>query len=98
MKPVLPALSVLCFAALTLRAADSVPPPSGSTPRSYPERLQWWAEGRLGIFIHWGPVSLKGTEISWSRAHTNTKCPNKGEIPADVYDNLFPQFNLTQFE
>ena len=23
----------------------------------------------LGMFIHWGPVSLKGTEISWSRAN-----------------------------
>src|ERR1019366_2296982 len=50
-------------------------------PRPYPERLRWWAEGRFGMFIHWGPVSLKETEISWSRANSNPKCPNQGKIP-----------------
>ncbi|MCB0105187.1 MAG: alpha-L-fucosidase, partial [Caldilineaceae bacterium] len=30
-------------------------------------RLQWWREARFGLFIHWGPVSLVGTEIGWSR-------------------------------
>ncbi len=49
------------------------------------------------MFIHWGPVSLKETEISWSRANTNPKCPNRGEISAAVYDNLFKQFNPTNF-
>ena len=49
------------------------------------------------MFIHWGPVSLKGTEISWSRANSNTNCPNKGPIPVDVYDNLYKQFNPTNF-
>lgn len=62
------------------------------------DRLAWWREARFGMFIHWGPVSLKGTEISWSRANTNPKCPNKGEIPADVYDNLYKQFNPTLFD
>jgi alpha-L-fucosidase len=49
------------------------------------------------MFIHWGPVSLKGTEISWSRANSNPKCPNKGEIPAEVYDNLYTRFNPANF-
>jgi alpha-L-fucosidase len=68
------------------------------TPRPYPERLQWWGEGRFGMFIHWGPVSLKGTEISWSRANTNPKCPNSGSIPAAVYDNLYRDFNPRNFD
>ena len=67
------------------------------TPRPYPERLRWWAEGRFGIFIHWGPVSLKETEISWSRANSNTNCPNKGQIPVEVYDNLYRQFDPVKF-
>src|SRR5512136_3102958 len=66
-------------------------------PRPYPERLGGWAEGRFGLFIHWGPVSLKETEISWSRANSNPKCPNKGKIPVEVYDNLYRQFNPTNF-
>ncbi|MGA2866286.1 MAG: alpha-L-fucosidase [Verrucomicrobiota bacterium] len=92
----------LCFAAalasgLALNAQDPKPTPTTGTPRQYPERLQWWAEGRFGLFIHWGPVSLKGTEISWSRANTNPKCPNNGDIPATVYDHLYKNFNPTNF-
>jgi alpha-L-fucosidase len=71
--------------------------PAGLGPRPYPERLRWWAEGRFGLFIHWGPVSLKETEISWSRANSNPKCPNQGDIPVEVYDNLYRQFNPTNF-
>lgn len=62
------------------------------------QRLQWWREGRFGMFIHWGPISLKGTEISWSRANTNPACPNKGKIPAEEYDNLYKKFNPTGFD
>jgi alpha-L-fucosidase len=50
------------------------------------------------MFIHWGPVSLKGTEISWSRANSNPKCPNQGSIPVEVYDNLYKEFNPTRFD
>lgn len=91
-----------CVAAFVLDGlgwAGPAEPPDGAatTPRPYPEHLRWWAEARFGMFIHWGPVSLKGTEISWSRANTNPKCPNQGEIPADVYDHLYQDFNPTHF-
>jgi len=93
-----PRLGVLgLVAAMTLGTARSAPETTGPWPRPYPERLRWWAEGRFGIFIHWGPVSLKGTEISWSRANTNPQCPNKGPIPAAVYDNLYKEFNPAKF-
>ena len=91
-------LASLFLLALTLQAAEPQTTPEATTPRPYPERLQWWADGRFGLFIHWGPVSLKGTEISWSRANTNPKCPNSGVIPADVYDNLYKDFNPTHFD
>ncbi|HSA03194.1 MAG TPA: alpha-L-fucosidase, partial [Candidatus Paceibacterota bacterium] len=73
-------------------------PSAATVPRPYPDRLRWWADARFGIFIHWGPVSLKGTEISWSRANTNPKCPNQGSIPAAVYDNLYKDFNPRNFD
>lgn len=93
-------LPSLCFAAVllavpALRAAESQ---SEAGPKPYPERLAWWADARFGLFIHWGPVALKGTEISWSRANSNPNCPNKGEIPVEVYDNLYRQFNPTKFK
>jgi alpha-L-fucosidase len=68
-----------------------------AAPAPTPPRLQWWVDGRFGMFIHWGPVSLKETEISWSRANTNPKCPNRGEIPAAEYDSLYRRFNPTNF-
>ncbi len=79
-------------ASATVEATNQV-----AGPHPHPERLRWWAEGRFGLFIHWGPVSLKETEISWSRANSNPKRPNKGEIPVEVYDNLYRQFNPTNF-
>jgi len=40
------------------------------------------------MFIHWGPVSLTGHEIGWSRG---------AQTPIEVYDNLYKQFNPTNF-
>lgn len=51
-------------------------------------KLEWWKAARFGMFIHWGPVSLKGTEIGWSRGK---------EIPIEEYDNLYKQFNPVKF-
>ncbi|MCL4788507.1 MAG: alpha-L-fucosidase [Verrucomicrobia bacterium] len=92
-------LSLLWLTAVSsLSGADSAA--RDSTTDSNAERdkrMAWWREARFGLFIHWGPVALKGTEISWSRANSNTNCPNKGEIPVEVYDNLYRQFNPTNF-
>jgi len=62
-------------------------------------RLEWWRKARFGMFIHWGPVSLKGTEISWSRGglRRGIEKTGTGEIPVDVYDNLYKQFNPVRF-
>lgn len=51
-------------------------------------RLEWWKEARYGMFIHWGPVSLKGTEIGWSRGR---------EVPVEEYDELYKNFNPEKF-
>jgi alpha-L-fucosidase len=67
------------------------------TPAQRDARMAWWREARFGMFIHYGPVSLTGKEISWSRANSNTNCPNKGATPVAVYDNLYKEFNPTNF-
>ena len=60
---------------------------------------QWWTDARFGMFIHWGPVSIKGTEIGWSR---DGKRPGidagKGAVPVEVYDNLYKEFNPVAFD
>jgi alpha-L-fucosidase len=70
----------------------------GETPAQRDARMKWWREARFGMFIHWGPVSLKETEISWSRANSNRACPNRGPIPVAVYDNLYKEFNPVKFD
>jgi len=52
------------------------------------ERMGWWRDARFGMFIHWGPVSLKGTEIGWSRGN---------QVPISEYDSLYLRFNPQQF-
>ncbi|MCL4788506.1 MAG: alpha-L-fucosidase, partial [Verrucomicrobia bacterium] len=69
-----------------------------AAPSTNAQRLQWWREARFGLFIHWGPVSLKGTEIGWSRAGERRGYGSSGnQVPAEVYDNLYTQFNPTNF-
>ena len=68
------------------------------TVAQHDARLAWWRAARFGMFIHWGPVSLTGQELSWSRANSNTNCPNHGPIPVSVYDNLYKKFNPTNFD
>ncbi|MBV8252355.1 MAG: alpha-L-fucosidase [Chitinophaga sp.] len=43
---------------------------------------------RFGMFIHWGPVTLRGTEIGWSRDK---------EVPMEDYDSLYKEFNPALF-
>jgi len=78
---------------LTLAAAEPTAPPESNEQRI--ARMKWWQEARFGMFVHWGPVSLKGTEIGWSR----DPGPNgaRGSIPAAEYDSLYKQFNPTKF-
>jgi hypothetical protein len=48
---------------------------NAETPqKAKPESLQAWRGACFEMFIHWGPVSLKGTEISWSRANSDPQC------------------------
>jgi len=58
------------------------------TPQTKEERLEWWKDARFGMFIHWGPVSIKGTEIGWSRGR---------EWSVEEYDTLYKQFNPIKF-
>jgi len=53
------------------------------------EMLNKWQDLKFGLFVHWGPVSLRGTEIGWSRG---TK------VPIEEYDNLYKEFNPVLFD
>jgi alpha-L-fucosidase len=72
---------------------------SGGKETAHQKALQKWQEMRFGLFIHWGPVSLKGTEIGWSRGgeRRGYKWGPGTEVPVEEYDKLYTQFNPTLF-
>lgn len=72
--------------------------PSAETPAQREARLAWWREARFGLFIHWGPASVNGTEISWSRIGHPRDHKGMETVPPEVYDNLYKQFNPEQFD
>ncbi len=67
----------------------SQPAPAQEWPKASPAAIEKWQDKRFGMFIHWGPVSLSGKEIGWSRG---------AETPIAVYDNLYKEFNPTNFD
>ena len=79
-------LSSIILAATLAVAAQAADKPAWQPAQ--PEAIRRWQDMRFGMFIHWGPVSLKGTEIGWSRGT---------QIPIAEYDNLYKQFNPTKF-
>ena len=94
-------LFVACFSLIGL----AVPPAIGSEAddaflQAKPGDMKWFREAKFGLFIHWGPVSLKGTEIGWSRGgeRRGRNDQSTGSIPVDVYDNLYKEFNPTEFD
>jgi alpha-L-fucosidase len=90
-----------------LTAADEAAKPASAENKegkwylqAKPEDIARWQSLRFGMSIHWGPVSLQGTEIGWSRGGERPGLPwpaDKGEVPVEVYDNLYKKFNPTNF-
>jgi len=80
-------------------AATAALPSESDFLKARPEVVNRWQANRFGLFIHWGPVSIKGTEIGWSRGgeRRGRHDSSKGSIPAEVYDNLYKEFNPIRF-
>ncbi len=53
---------------------DSIAP-KGIELDSIAPKMQWFADAKLGIFIHWGIYAVEGTSESWSFHSRNTTYP-----------------------
>ena len=72
----------------TARNRSAVEVPSEPWSKPDPAALKNWQDMRFGLFIHWGPVSISGERISWSRG---------SPTPFEVYDNLYKKFDAPKF-
>ena len=107
------AAAALSWTALTCRGAEAplVPavttvnhsvgvPPYESLTTDDQARLAWWLDARYGMFVHWGVASIPGIELSWGRKGSkplDIKNEPAGYVEDPVYDNLYKQFNPTDF-
>jgi len=87
---------IFCLSSAVLAASPS----DSADPGAPRQAIENWKDARFGMFIHWGPVSLTGKEIGWSRGgerrgRSETKT---GETPAEIYDQLYKQFRPTLFQ
>jgi len=84
-----PAILFFClFCLIQLQAQYSGGGEANPELKTNEVALEKFRDMRFGMFIHWGPVSLRGEEISWSRGR---------EIPISEYDQLYKEFNPELF-
>lgn len=103
------AIRRLVLAAVLLGVAAGLAGAAGYV-RATNEELEWFRQARFGMFVHWGPVSLTGGEISWSRGGLRRGMPAAdptfGDLsnaalqgtPVAEYDALYRRFDPSGFD
>src|SRR5919106_1771139 len=58
------------------------------------ERMEWWREARLGMFIHWGVYAVPaGTYKGQKINRIGEWIMNRGKIPVAEYQAFAKEFN-----
>ena len=85
-----------------LRPACGIQPPEVTWDMltAQPDIVESWKDMRFGMFVCWGPVSVTGLEIGWSRgkAWPHQQQGGAGETPVEVYDNLYKTWRPNAFD
>ncbi|NIP25398.1 MAG: hypothetical protein GWN67_07675 [Phycisphaerae bacterium] len=71
--------------------------------KARPEVVEFWKDMRFGMFLCWGPVSLTGKEIGWSRGAPQWgRRPGvrggRGKTDARIYDSLYKKWVPDKFD
>ena len=93
-------LSPLIATAAPSGADLSMVPQLHETKEQRDERMQWFRDGKYGMFIHWGPCTIGAKEIGWGREGNRPWDINKhGPRTSDPeYDNYYKSFNPVKFD
>lgn len=98
----LPLVAATAFAA-DASSATAVTSPSGQAPvkpydAAQQQRLKWFTEARLGMFIHWGLYSLPAGQ--WPGRESKRRgewIMQEENLSSAEYEKLAAQFNPTKF-
>jgi alpha-L-fucosidase len=96
-------LNLVICTVLTAGALAAGQPEEPDWLNAAPEALAWWQDAKFGMFVCWGPVSLTGLEIGWSRGEPPWGIRDgvrggRGPTPVEVYDNLYKRWKPDQFD
>ena len=61
--------------------------------------MQWYADAKIGLFIHWGPYAIPGGV--WEGMETpgmSEHIRSQANIPRDVYEKMALSFNPDDFD
>ncbi|NPA35366.1 MAG: alpha-L-fucosidase [Chlorobi bacterium] len=71
-------------------------------PTASKEAVENWKNKRFGMFIHWGPISQLGAQLSHSRNspshHPGGKPYKVAKIEPEVYDAQYKTFNPVNYD
>ena len=59
-------LALLICGMLALIGASAIPAQAQEPAKQTDENMEWFANAKLGIFIHWGIYAVNGVSESWS--------------------------------
>jgi alpha-L-fucosidase len=83
-------LTVLCSYAILLLHAQT---------NSNDQRMEWWREARLGMFIHWGVYAVPaGTYNGQKIDRIGEWIMNRGKIPVKEYQAFAKDFNPVKYD
>ena len=74
------------------------------TEKAYHERMRWWDEGRLGMFLHWGVYSIFGGEYNGNDYGKEAGQASaewiylKSNMPVSEYRNAALNWNPEKFD
>lgn len=100
-------LAILCFSIVTVNAQKDEfqlynTDKSVKVQKASKEAAESWKDKRFGMFIHWGPISQKGAQLSHSRyspSHRPGRKPYKvAKIQPAEYDVLYKTFNPVKYD
>jgi len=96
-------IATIVAAAATLADPGAASEPGSALLQATPEAIEAWKDMRFGMFLCWGPVSLTGKEIGWSRGSPPWgRRPGvrggRGPTLVEVYDNLYKKWKPERFD
>jgi len=90
---------IIFFSVIKSKAQESKNDEKSRNVYQKEPKLEWFRNAKFGLFIHWGPSSVRGTEIGWSRYnHPFDHGDGTGIVPNEEYDNLYKRFNPVKFD